>query len=91
MYILAALLVGGFICNFLVRPVAAKWLMSDAELEIERKLAHDSAAKEAIGGDATMSGRGSHRGLVVGAWLLVSVPLVYGIWNTVINALVLFG
>lgn len=91
MYILAALLVGGFICNFLVRPVAAKWLMNDAELEIERKLAHDSAAKEAISGDATVSGRGSHRGLVVGAWLLVSIPLVYGIWNTVINALVLFG
>lgn len=91
MYILAGLLLGGLVCNFLVRPVAAKWLMSATELEIERKLAHDSAAKEAIGGDVAMSGRGSHRGLVVGAWLLVSIPLVYGIWNTVINALVLFG
>jgi MFS family permease len=91
MYILAALLVGGFICNFLVRPVAPKWLMSDAELEIERKLAHDTATKQAVGVGVTVSGQGSHRALVAGAWLLVGIPLVYGIWTTVINAMVLFG
>jgi MFS family permease len=91
MYILAALLVGGFICNLLVRPVASKWFMSDAELAVERKLAHDIAARQAVGTDATVSGQGSHRGLVVGAWLLVGIPLAYGIWNTVINAMVLFG
>ena len=32
MYILAAMLVVGFICNLLVRPVAAKWFMKDAEV-----------------------------------------------------------
>ena len=47
MYILAGLLVGGFLCNLLVRPVAAKWFMTDAELEAERKLAHDAAVKSA--------------------------------------------
>src|SRR5690606_33365031 len=82
MYILAALLVGGFICNLLVRPVASKWFMSDAELAVERKLAHDIAARQAVGTDATVSGQGSHCGLVVGAWLLVGIPLAYGIWNT---------
>lgn len=92
MYILAALLVGGFICNVLVRPVAPKWFMTDAELEAERKLAHDTAAKNAVGGDAAaVTGRGSQRGLVVAAWLLVGIPLAYGIWNTVTKALVLFS
>src|SRR3989344_941253 len=80
MYILAALLVGGFICNLLVRPVALKWFMTDAELEAERKLAHDTAARNAVGGNAAaVTGRGSHRGLVVAAWLLVGIPLAYGI------------
>ncbi|TSA51097.1 MAG: MFS transporter [Nitrosomonadales bacterium] len=92
MYILAALLVGGFLCNLLVRPVAQKWFMTDAELEAERKIAHDAAAKNAVGGDAAaVTGRGEHRGLVVAAWLLVGIPLAYGIWNTLNKAWVLFN
>ena len=92
MYILAGLLVGGFLCNLLVRPVAQKWFMTDAELEAERKLAHDAAAKNAVGGDATaVTGQGEHRGLVMASWLLVGIPLAYGIWNTLNKAWVLFN
>jgi hypothetical protein len=91
MYILAALLVGGFICNLLVRPVNAKWFMTDAELEAERKLAHDSAAKSALGGDAAaVAGVGSNQGLVALFWLFVGIPLAWGVWMTVTKALVLF-
>ena len=91
MYILASLLVGGFICNLLVRPVKEKWFMSDEELAAERKLAHDMAAKSAVGGDAAaVSGQGSHRGLVLMFWLFVGVPLSWGVWVTVTKALVLF-
>jgi MFS family permease len=91
MYVLAGLLVGGFICNLLVRPVAAKWFMTDEELAAERKLAHDAAARNAIGGDAAaVSGVGSHRGLVALFWLFVGIPLAWGVWITVSKALVLF-
>jgi hypothetical protein len=91
MYILAGLLVGGFICNLLVRPVAAKWFMSEEELAVERKLAHDAAAASAVGGDsAAVSGAGSHQGLVLVFWLLVGIPLAWGVWMTVTKALVLF-
>ena len=91
MYILAALLVGGFICNLLVRPVATKWFMSEAELEAERKLAHDAAARNAVGGDAAgVSGAGSNQLLVVLFWLFVGIPLAWGVWTTVTKALVLF-
>jgi MFS family permease len=83
MYILAALLVGGFICNLLVRPVNAKWFMTDAELETERRLAHDAAASSAVGGDAAgVSGAGSNRLLVMLFWLFVGIPLAWGVWTT---------
>ena len=91
MYILAGLLVGGFLCNLLVRPVAQKWFMTDAELEVERKLAHDTAAKNALGDASAVTGRGGSYGLVMAAWLLVGIPLAYGIWNTVNKAWVLFN
>jgi MFS family permease len=45
MYVLAGLLVGGFICNLAVRPVADRWFMSDADVERERSL-----LKQAAGG-----------------------------------------
>jgi MFS family permease len=90
MYVLAGLLVLGFICNLLIRPVAAKWFMSDAELAAERKLAHDAAAKGAGGNAAQVSGQGHQRGLVLLFWLFVGIPLAYGIWNTLTKAWVLF-
>ena len=42
MYILAGLLVIGFICNWMIRPVDEKHYMSEEELAAERKLAHES-------------------------------------------------
>ncbi|HEU4708286.1 MAG TPA: OFA family MFS transporter [Methylophilaceae bacterium] len=89
MYVLAGLLVAGFVCNLLVKPVAARWYMNDAELETERKLSHDAAPKAAVA-SGDISGQGGNRGLVLAAWLLVGIPLVYGIWNTLSKAWVLF-
>jgi MFS family permease len=42
MYILAGLLVIGFFANLAVRPVAEQYYMTDAELEAERRLAHET-------------------------------------------------
>jgi MFS family permease len=91
MYILAGLLLGGFLCNLLVRPVADKWFMTDAELKAERNLAHDAALINILGGNlAAVGGRGSRLGLVLAFWLLVGVPLGWGVWVTLSKALVLF-
>ena len=49
-YILCGLLVIGFICNWLVKPVADKHFMTDAELEAERKLAHEAAKAATVSG-----------------------------------------
>ncbi len=45
MYVLAGLLLVGFFCNLAIKPVAERYYMTDAELETERRLAHDLAAK----------------------------------------------
>ncbi len=41
MYILAGLLVIGLFANFAVRPVAERFYMTDADLDAERRLAHE--------------------------------------------------
>ncbi|KQU28967.1 MFS transporter [Methylobacterium sp. Leaf94] len=88
MYILAAFLAAGFVANLLVRPLAARWFMSDAAL-----------AASAKGGNATAAGRTSARGigrggvtpLAILAWIAVGVPIAWGIWSTVSKAMILFG
>jgi hypothetical protein len=93
MYVLAGLLVGGFLCNLLVRPVAAKWFMTDEELAAERKLAHEraAAADAATAASASAGAAGpSSPALVFGFWLLVGIPLAWGVFKTLQKAVVLF-
>ncbi|WP_339534210.1 OFA family MFS transporter [Pseudomonas hunanensis] len=88
LYILAGLLVLGFICNMLVRPVADKHFMSDAELAAERALSHDKGADGARSLEWTAA-PGSLP-LVLLAWAVVVVPLAWGVWVTLQKTAVLF-
>ena len=87
-YVLAGMLAIGFVANLLVRPVADKYFMTDAELAAEKKLAHEQAApaakadgEQAIGGSAT----------AVMAWIAVLIPITYGVWSTLQKAWALFS
>ncbi len=87
-YILAGLLVVGFIANMLVRPVDPKFHMSDAEVAAELAKLHEKTDVKLTGSYGIGKG-----GLDVPAalfWLFVGVPLAWGIWNTFEKALVLF-
>lgn len=88
-YVLAAMLVIGFIANMLVRPVADRFFMSDAELAVEKQLAHEKTLASAVGGSAADGGT-SHPVLAVLAWVAVGGPLAYGIWVTLQKTAVLF-
>ncbi len=89
--VLAGLLVVGFIANALVKPVAEKYYMTDAELEAEHKLAHEkSAAAVNSRSSADGSQSVSHPILVVIAWTLVLIPISYGVWSTIQKAWGLF-
>ncbi len=88
-YILCALLAGGFICNLLVRPVADKHFMTDAELDAERKLAHEAARASEVKG-AQVDDTPTSPAIVLLAWLFVGIPLAWGAWITFGKALILF-
>ena len=91
LYILCGLLAVGFLCNFLVRPVADKHFMTEAELEAERKKAHDAARAELTGsGPLRATPKRSSPAVVLIAWVLVGVPLAWGVWITLEKAWVLF-
>jgi len=88
---LVGMLVVGLICNFLIRPVADKYFMTDAELEAERHLAHEkaSAAARELSGATVATGNSSTITVAL-AWAAVGIPLAWGISMTLRNAWVLF-
>jgi MFS family permease len=89
MYILVGFLAVGLVANLLIRPVAQKYFMTDAELAEERRLAHERAAASAVtgvGGAATTS-----TATVILAWAAVGIPLAWGVYMTLINAAKLFN
>ncbi len=89
MYILAALLVLGYVCNWLVKSVAEQHYMSDDELAAEKKAADDT--HEHIMADVgAIAHEASHHLYVFLAWLAVSLPMAWGIWMTVQKAIILF-
>ena len=74
MYVLAALLVAGFFCNLAVRPV------DDA-------LFVDAQTRSIPEGPAITVPAASGWGMVAIAWLLVALPLSWGVYNTIALAL----
>jgi MFS family permease len=87
MYILVGFLVVGLICNLLVKPLNPKWFMSDAELEEEKRLAHEKALTAEAG---MSSSRGTDEvtpaAKVWLAWAVVGIPLAWGVYRTLIAA-----
>lgn len=92
MYILAGLLILGLLCNLAVRPVAEKHYMKEEDLERERRLAHENGEGAAAATPASKEWHPhpSSWSLVAVAWIAVSMPLAWGIWQTVKNSAALF-
>jgi MFS family permease len=88
LYILASLLVVGFVCNALIRPVAKKWYMTEAELAELR--ARGLPAGQAGSGGSTAIGKGGLTRAAAVAWASVGIPILWGAWVTLEKALVLF-
>jgi MFS family permease len=88
LYILAGLLVLGFICNMLVRPVADKYFMTDAQLKAEQAIGHDAGADHTT--SLEWKADASTKPLAILAWLAVGIPLAWGVWITLQKTAVLF-
>jgi MFS family permease len=88
MYILCAMLVGGLICNFLIKPVNSKWYMSEAE--VKRLQAASAKSEAAIQHGSFGIGRGGLDLKAVLFWLFVGVPLGWGVYQTLLSAAKIF-
>jgi len=94
MIILAGLLILGFICNLLVRPVNAKHFMTEAQLDEQRHAAATKSPTPSVAAPETSLEWQAHPGsavAVVLAWAAVGLPLGWGIWITLQKAAVLFS
>lgn len=89
-YALAGMLAVGFIANLLVKPVADKYFMTDAEYADELKLAHEKSSAAAASTNIATSESKTSLGVVVIAWLAVLIPISYGISSTIQKAWILF-
>ena len=96
MYVLAAMLLGGLICNLLVRPVKEHHFMTEEQLAAERAQAHEQTkaheqtiAQQPIGIPSSTTAATSPVLLVV-AWTAVAIPLAWGVWITLSKSLALF-
>jgi MFS family permease len=85
MYILVGMLVIGLIANLMVRPVADKWFMTDAELAEEKRLAHERASAAEVGSGPGLGGK-TPTAVVALAWAAVGIPLAWGIYKTLLSA-----
>jgi MFS family permease len=88
MYILAGMLVVGFLCNMAIKPVDPRWYMKEEEvLALQAKTPSTAAAA----GGSYGIGKGGLDGAAVVAWLIVGIPIAWGVWITLSKAWVLFG
>jgi MFS family permease len=87
MYILAGMLVFGLIANAFVRPLADRWFMTDEEvaaLQARTRVA-TAAVGPSLGGGSGLDLRTAI------AWTAVGLPLAWGVWVTLSQALILFS
>lgn len=88
MYVLAAVLGAGLVCNLLIRPVPEKYHMTRAELAAldgaRRRTTPPAAAAQ------RRTARMTPRWVVVIAWIAVCLPLGWGLWATLHEAALLF-
>ena len=86
MYILATMLVLGLIANAFVRPLADRWFMKDDEVAaLQARIPVATAAA----GPSWDAGGFDLRTAI--AWTVVGLPLAWGVWMTLSQALILFS
>jgi MFS family permease len=84
MLILAGMLMVGLCCNLLIRPVAAKWFMTDEELALEKQIAHEQQTDRLISAHSSRDKSSGPIKLLL-AWTLVLGPLAWGVYKTIIS------
>ena len=88
MYILCGMLVVGLICNYLVKPVDPKWYMSQEEVaKLQAASARTTLATPSGSYGIGLGGLDAKAALF---WAFVGIPLAWGVWITLKNAIKIF-
>lgn len=86
MYLLASLLLGGMICNFLLKPVSAKWFLSENSFNPSGKIPNPRPDNFSAIPNETATKKTEW--LWLGSfWLLVGSPILWGLWKTLNQSL----
>lgn len=81
------MLVLGLICNFLIRPLPVERFIKPEEVA---KLQAKGAAAATVSGGAYGIGKGGLDATAAAFWAFVGIPLAWGIWITLQNAVRIF-
>ena len=93
---MVAILAVGFVANLLIRPVADRFHEPERERE-QREAAPSGAGAETGGGVKTTNKTEAQARtktqplLLVVAWMGVGIPLAYGVYETLVKTVSLFG
>jgi MFS family permease len=89
MFILAALLAAGFVCNLLIKPVDPRNYMTPEQIAAADEAEKAKNVAQPLSA-APATGEAQATWLIPVAWLAVWVPLGWGIWVTLQKAVLLF-
>lgn len=89
LYIMAVFLIVGFVCAVMVRPVHSKHYMTEEQLKAVQAKLDDKIAHAAESGETRVE-KPTSAGKLALAWLVVGIPLSYGIWQTVLQTAKMF-
>ena len=89
MYILASLLLGGMVCNFLLKPVSEKWFLNESPTMQSGTIATPKPSTiSAIPNETTNN---KNEWFLLGSfWLLVGIPILWGLWKTLNQSMFIF-
>lgn len=80
LYIMVGILALGFVCNLLVRPVDPKWLMKT------QGAAGGTSSPGTVRTSPQGIGRGGLSGAALVPWLIVAVPVAWGLYKALLSA-----
>src|SRR5579871_607333 len=88
LYILSGMLAAGFVCNLLVKPLAAKWFMKPEEVAALQARQHSAGSVTSSGSFGI--GKGGLDAKAAIFWAFVGIPLAWGVWKTLESAIKIF-
>ncbi len=87
-YIMVGVLAAGFLCNLAVHPVNPRYHVPSIDVTLEGPAA--ASSDKTIDVTDTTDAPGTSRARIAVAWITAAIPLLWGVYQTLIKSLALF-